>query len=76
MHYCDKHNLPGSETCQGCEREDHKALLAQQLAMFLGTNETETWTSPGGYKIQKITSRNLQAPTATPWHQRTKEEAA
>lgn len=76
MYYCEKHNLPGSETCQDCEREDRKALLAHRLALFLGTNEVETWTSPSGYKLQKITRRKLLAPTGTPWCQSSKEEAA
>lgn len=76
MHYCEKHNLPGSETCHHCEREDRKAILAHRLALFLGTNEVETWTSPGGYKLLKITRRNLLAPSVTPWNQSSKEEAA
>lgn len=74
--FCEKHDPIIQDTCAACEREDRKATLALKLAVFLGTNEVETWVSPGGYKLLKITRREASSPAGTPWHQARKEDAA
>lgn len=33
----------------------HKRNLARWLAVYLAAHDTETWTSPKGYKLLKIT---------------------
>ncbi len=74
--FCEKHDPIVSDKCAACEREDRKALLAAKLALFLGSNEVESYVSPSGYKLKIVTQRQAMQSASTLWHQARKEEVA